>query len=295
MRIKGGLGNQMFDYAFYLELKNRGRDVGIDLSFYKKYPNFLNPYCLTDVFKNIEFTPLSDDTFEREFAPYPEIKADSDRFNYLKEHKEERKFWCDEHEECGTFYKEVFDTKDCIFVGYWQSEKYFQNSKEQVRQAFEFSYGEDKLQALADELKGSESVSIQFRLANNYYEFNEKTGHGHFNIIEDGYHQRALKYVHEKLGDDIKLIVFSDEMETVKSRWKFDNAIYVTKDMFDNYQDWYDMYLISCCKGNIDANSTFTWWASWLNRREDKLVVVPKEYEIGAEMRDLYPEDWVKI
>lgn len=65
--------------------------------------------------------------------------------------------------------------------------------------------------------------------------------------------------------------------------------------MFEKYQDWYDMYLMSICKHNIIANSTFSWWGAWLNQNENKIVAAPERWIHTFDYEDIYPSEWIKI
>ena len=65
--------------------------------------------------------------------------------------------------------------------------------------------------------------------------------------------------------------------------------------MFDHYENWYDMYLMSCCKHNIIANNSFSWWGAWLNNYRDKVVVTPQLWLNGEEAKDIWCEGWIKI
>ena len=295
VRIRCGLGNQMLGYALYCELKKRGRKVGLDLSFFKKYPDFVNPYRLESVFDRIKIEPIQDNIFDEECRKYLELKKDSKKMAYLEKHPEERKFWGEDYKYFGCYDERVFQTKDCIFVGTWQSEKYFQNSKDEVRDAFQFGLGEERLQKLGNEIKSENTVSIQFRVANKYYAVKTVNGFLPFDIIHAGYYDKAIEEMKNRIGGSIKFVVFSDDIEYVKDKWNLDEAIYISKDMFEHYEDWYDMYLMSLCKNNIIANSSFGWWGAWLNSNMDKIVIAPDIYCVGSPNRDVYPESWIRI
>ena len=60
-------------------------------------------------------------------------------------------------------------------------------------------------------------------------------------------------------------------------------------------EGWIDMYLMSICKHNIIANSSFSWWAAWLNQNEKKVVIAPSKWQNGADIEDIVPEEWVRM
>ena len=74
-----------------------------------------------------------------------------------------------------------------------------------------------------------------------------------------------------------------------------DKAIYIEPDMFDQYEDWYDMCLMSHCKHNIIANSTFSWWGAWLNQNTEKIVVCPNKWFNTHDVYNQYCEGWIKV
>ena len=95
--------------------------------------------------------------------------------------------------------------------------------------------------------------------------------------------------------NNCRFYFFSDDIEEIKEHYKMDNAVYVEKAMFDGYEDWYDMYLMSICKHNIIANSTFSWWGAWLNRHEDKIVIAPEKWINSCDYQDIYPKGWMQM
>jgi hypothetical protein len=87
--------------------------------------------------------------------------------------------------------------------------------------------------------------------------------------------------------------IFSDDKSWVKENFDIPNSYIV--DCNVGKESWKDMYLMSICKYNINANSTFSWWAAWLNKNPNKIVIAPSKFNSQSEMRELYPESWIKI
>ena len=110
------------------------------------------------------------------------------------------------------------------------------------------------------------------------------------------YYTDAIEYIKYR-DKNAKFIVFSDETDRNKLSLLLgkDNIIYFQQEDFTEYEDWYDMYLMSICKHNIIANSTFSWWGAWLNRNDNKIVVAPQKWINIYKYEDIYPKEWVQI
>ena len=108
-----------------------------------------------------------------------------------------------------------------------------------------------------------------------------------------GYYKAALKPVLKQTNKPV-IFVFSDDPEWCKQNLKFSqNTIYVE----GNKKGSEDMRLMMQCKHNIIANSSFSWWAAWLNQNSDKVVVAPKKWfnDPKIDVSDVIPKSWLKI
>ena len=122
VKLKGGLGNQMFQFAFYQSLKSKGREVKASLGYYDRNPDKM-PFCLTEVFPEIHLDCVSNEEFETVDKAWREIKQNKEQLKKFLVDYKNRFFWV---EGLDNYYRPaVFETKNCVFVGYWQSEKYF--------------------------------------------------------------------------------------------------------------------------------------------------------------------------
>ncbi len=113
-------------------------------------------------------------------------------------------------------------------------------------------------------------------------------------ICTKDYYLRAIEYI-RKIEPNSKLIFFSDDLEWVKDNFDIPNAIYCSKNLFEHYEDWYDMYLMSKCRHNIIANSSFSWWGAWLNQNKEKIIVAPSKWIRYAKTPDIWCEGWVSL
>ena len=275
--LVGGIGNQLFGYSLYEALKHRGKEVYFDLSFYNegdyrkhRIDNFIN-LDLPEVDKKtvIEYRDGSRNIFSR-FRR--KILGISKAKVYVD--KEER------------FQPEVFEMDDIYLQGYWQSELYFKNIEDKIRNTFTFrdlmnSYQKEML----TEIESNNSVSIHIRRG-EYLQFAEIYG----GICTDKYYENAVKKF-DKI--DCKFYVFSNDYKYAKTHYSGDRFVVVKP--FEQFPAAnMDLLLMSRCKHNIIANSTFSWWAAWLNNKENKMVISPNKW-INKPVNDIYCSNWIKV
>ena len=178
-----------------------------------------------------------------------------------------------------------FPGRNVLLYGYFQSEKYFQDYANEIRELF-MSYEID----LSDELKGllenQNTCSIHVRRGDYLKSPN------HHPTQNMNYYMKAIK----KMPKDSVFLVFSDDIQ-----WCKDNFPDMPEKFrfIEGNKDYEDLYIMSKCKNNIICNSTFSWWAAWLNNNQDKVVVAPNLWFGPAysnhNTEDLYCEGWIKI
>ena len=166
--------------------------------------------------------------------------------------------------------------------GYWQSEKYFQENQNVIRNNLDID--EDTRYYISNKypfINNEQVASIHIR----------RTDY----VSSNGYHPvQPMSYYEEALGhiDCERIVVFSDDIGWCKENLQFNNMIFS-----EDNTDIQDLYLMSMCQHNVIANSSFSWWAAWLNKNTDKKVVAPfKWFGPGApSSQDIIPEDWITI
>ena len=278
IQMSGGLGNQMFQYALYLKLKKLGREVKFDSTSSYIRDN-ARPIQLA-VF-NIQYPEATKEELI-EMTDSSMLLKDRIR-RKLKGRKSK------EYREEGFGYDPVVLTQDPAYlVGTFQSELYFQDMKEQIREAFRFdqSVMQQETLAMKDTIKSTTSVSIHVRRG-DYLNAEEVYGE----ICTDAYYDGAIKYMLEKYPD-ATFYLFTNDLTWadffVNAR-PFANIV-VVKDNTE-YTGYLDMYLMKHCKHNIIANSSFSWWAAWLNSHQEKTVIAPAKWLNSAECKDIYTDE----
>jgi|TARA_R110002012_G_scaffold14048_4_gene58930 hypothetical protein len=177
-------------------------------------------------------------------------------------------------------YQELPYYEDCIYRGYFQSEKYFKHNRDYILDCFDFST-EAEVQ-YKDVLK-TKTVSLHVRRG-DYVNLQN-----HHPLQPQEYYIKSL----EEVGGFDSILVFSDDISWCKENLILPNAMYVEKQ-----SDVCDLKLMSLCDNNIIANSSFSWWGAWLNKSKDKKVVAPKNWfgpDKNLNDSDIVPEDWIKI
>lgn len=283
VRFKGGIGNQMFQYALMEALRNRGRNVCCNLGFYRRHSE-LRPFQLDQIFGNLYLNEIEDSVFDGIDDEWKKIKKDENKLRQFKDDKRNRFFYVED--EDGKYDKEIFETQNCTFVGYWQSEKYFKNIRTQIVHSFDFKNLEPKVKEFGKLLEKN-YIGVHIRrgdyLKSDLYQ-----------TISVKYYWKAMYYMTSILPE-AKFIFFSDDINWVFQMFDLENMIVCKPDFFDNYKDWYDMYLMTLCKGNIIANSSFSWWGAWLNKNDDAITVSPQKWLNGYGTPDIWCDEWIKM
>ncbi len=279
--IKAGLGNQLFCYAFgYAISKKTGADLYIDTSVldrkqikdrYLELLNFSIPYK-----KRISF-----------FYTYNPLLKKIKFNSFMKRiaiglctpvYKEQEK---------SVFDSQVFKiVENTYFDGYWQSYKYFDSYHDELLDLFTLE-NKNEIANYENTITNSNSVSIHIRRGDYI-----SAGWG---IPMDYYSKAIERLKHEISEQDLTAFVFSDDIDYAKAYFKdnpVDNVSFTYMDYSSEKKTVFDMYLMSCCKHNIIANSTYSWWGAYLNKNISKTIICP---EVGKWNKDFYLPDWIRI
>jgi hypothetical protein len=283
LKLSGGLGNQMFQYAFAKKLETLGFIVKIDLIAFEK-SNLHGGYQLD--FYKIEMLKVKNK--ERSY-----LNSNSYLIRFL------RKFGIEMspalREKSLLFNEDFFKIKGEEYIeGHFQSEKYFKSIRGVLLKHFVISQKLSKYTQSIEKkiLESKNSCSIHVRRGDFINKVN-KNIHG---ACSFPYYKKAVEYIQNKVGV-VNHFIFSDDISWVKENLILENATYITSETPRIPHE--DIYLMSLCSHNIIANSSFSWWGAWLNQNSNKIVMAPKKWfenkKLQENSKDIFCESWKKI
>ncbi len=291
VRLIGGLGNQLFQYAIARHIAEiHGTVLKLDISGFETYK--LHKYSLW---------PFN---IQENFASPEEVAALTIRKQGIPERVLRRALRCSSElaptyirEKHFHFDPEILNLPDGIYLeGYWQSEMYFKHIESIIRQEFTVKTPqEDTDKRVAEQITSCQSVSLHIRRQDYVSNIETKQAHG---ICGVDYFLHCVGNL-IRVANNPHFFVFSDEPE-----WARDNLelFYETTFVHHNGADknYEDLRLMSQCNHHIISNSTFSWWGAWLNQHSEKVVLAPrqwfgKERQASRNMNDLLPDSWVKL
>ena len=265
-QLKGGLGNMLFGIAASLSIaKNNNTDaifsdINIHLenlnndTVHNPKLNYALEYKNLNIFKNLNYSKIPDVIKKCNFPFY---------------------------------YQEIkLEETDILINGFFQSEKYFINNEQYIRDIFSIdNYVLNKINEKYNNiLKDNNNTSIHVRRG-DYLKFSN-------------YHPTpSLEYFKNAINltkhNTDKYIIFSDDIEWCKTKFEGNKFIFI-----ENEKDYIELYMMSLCKNNIISNSSFSWWGAWLNLNKDKVIISPKQWFgdlINETDKDIIPENWKRI
>lgn len=279
IQLSGGMGNQMFQYALYLQLKALGRNVKID--------------DVTE-YDGREARPIRLSVFDARYATPTETEMKCLTDSYLDLPSKIRRKLTGRQtaayvEKSQLFDAEVLKKERAYLIGCWQSEKYFKEIKEQVREVYTFRNIKlsSKMQEYEAQMQSKNSVSLHIRRG-DYLQVSEVYG----GICTQEYYMEAMRYMEEQVTD-CHFFVFTNDPAWVKEHFQKNNITVVEGN--DEDAGYIDMYLMTQCKHYILANSSFSWWGCYLNSSKEKIVIAPKQWFQDRDCRDIYTDEMKKI
>lgn len=289
IRMEGGLGNQLFQYALYRELQFRGRTVKMDViteygrekdrqhmlwalqaSYEEATQEEINE--LTDGFMDV-FSRIRRKIFGRKTKKYEELNRNFDPV--------------------------VFDKTPVYLTGYFQSDRYFYNVKEQLHKELVFSEQiwdgisgdlKQKMLGYEQQICNTEAVSLHIRRG-DYLEHPEIYGVS----CTEKYYNAAMKYIKEQCPK-AHFFVFTNDISWARE-WLLEKEPeqFTLIEGTTEENGYIDLMLMSKCRHHIMANSSFSWWGAWLNPNSNKIVTAPAPWFGDRDCEDIYTDEMIRI
>ena len=282
VRIRGGLGNQLFQYSAARSLADRlNVNLGLDTREY----NAGSPFEMGLKHFNIR----------AEFNPKGLMKHKKNGFSKyildiaLGNHK-------NVYKETNLGFNNLFHSlpNKTYLKGYWQSEKYFENNKKNVFEDLRIIAPQsNKNIKISENISKTNSVSLHIRRGDYVTNSAYNMKHGTCSL---DYYKKSVDYLSKSLNKNFTIFAFSDDPEWVFKNLKLPMDIQFIEHN-SSKKNYEDLRLMSQCNHNIIANSSFSWWGAWLNTNPNKIIIAPSKWYSDNKTKniDIIPSNWVKI
>ena len=294
VRLRGGLGNQLFQYAAARALAvHKSVELKADLYTYTKHP-----------YRKFELKYFNIDLPEASRKEVHAFTGSNPLIRYLN--KKSNYFYCplvcsQPHYH---YFEDFLNLPSSVYLsGYWQSEKYFYAIKDIIKSEITPRVKPDQYNdELIHEMDSVESIAVHVRHGDYTTNINYKS---FFSQPGREYYANAISHIRNNHPSP-KFYFFSDNIPWCRATFKdLPDAVFISHNTGD--ESYKDLLLISSCKHQIIANSTFSWWGAWLNPNRQKTVIAPRfwfktSYQMKKEpvypcriynTKDLIPENWI--
>lgn len=261
-KLKGGLGNMLFQIAGGIGIAKK-YNLKISFPNLDEHLNYLN----------------ADNYYNSKLKHAHEYKVLLSKINQEKPNTNNLEYIHYPFE-----YTDInLNTKDYLIEGFFQSEKYFINAREEILNLFEEPPIVREVIKKYPEYSGL-TTSIHIRRG----DYLKNPNYHPTQSIQ--YYEQAMSILNENTDS---FLVFSDDIEWCKNNLRNEKIVYI-----ENEIDYIELFLMANCNNNIIANSSFSWWGAWLNKNKEKKVIAPNLWfgsMINENVNDIIPKNWIKI
>ena len=294
VNLKGGLGNQMFQYAIgYCLSKKKNTSLYFDTRLMEEHKinppprNVPRDYDL-DVFDIEKKLVKKKDLFKvllfsknYRIRKYTTIVLDKlSLFAFYEKNR--------------LYDQRILDSKykNLYLDGLWQSEKYFKHNRNDILKIYNF----DKIKNNSENVNFLNKINFNKSICLNVRRTDFINNPEH-NLVNIQYYKKAIQKIQSIIGNDIELYIFSDDLDWCKKNFSFINKKFFIEHNLAGYKFYNYLYLMSNFKNFIIPNSSFAWWAAWLSEKNDKVIIVPEKWSglVNQELIDIIPQNWIKI
>lgn len=299
VKILGGLGNQMFQYAFFLLLSKKHHSVKLDNYDFENY----------DLHQGFELSRVFHISMDDHIAPRSEIKQLKDTtsgFRYRKMigsifFNNPNQFIKQTHyiqPNYSGFYPKIYKHSDIYLDGYWQNPEYLEEIKVEISEIFKWKNISERNQLLSSRMSSENSVAIHIRRLDKPDNFKQLLYRIRlqlfWRVCNKKYYQKAISLLKNSI-ENPRFYVFTDNLEWSKRIFSTTKE-YTIIDWNRGKESHWDMYLMTQCKHNIISMSSFSWWGAWQNSNPEKIVVAPKKWAVRFQKdKGIIPNDWIRI
>ena len=287
IELRGGLGNQLFQYAAGIALSEFHKvDLSVDITQLKTPDEILRTYRKY-ILSGLA-TPPSIYHQRKTARITSKLNINIQKILPTKF----KNFFYEKHFHYNSLFWKT--NKDVFLRGNFQSENYFREFKKKVLEKIVFLTNEFSLESIdiLNTVKQTNCISIHIRRGD--YVSNSVANHV-LGTLPIDYYKQAYNEILKKESID-KCFIFSDDIEWAKLNLSFlPNSTFISS--IEQNKDIVDFVLMQSCKHNIIANSSFSWWAAYLNSNPNKIVIAPKRWfnQVDYNTKDLFPESWITI
>ncbi len=294
VNLKGGLGNQMFQYALgYCLAKKKGVPLFLDLRLMEEHKIKSSPRNVPrsfdlDIFNIEEKTACKIDLiktmqFMNSYRLRKYIALILDKLNLFIIYEKNR-----------LYDNRVYsnNSKNIYLDGLWQSENYFKNFRNEILNLYNF----DKINKKKRNIEFIKKIDLSKSICLNVRRTDFLNNPEH-NVSSIKYYINAINKFKEIIGSKFKVYIFSDDLEWCKENLEFIDDKEFVEHEYAGHKFYDYLYLMSSFKNFIIPNSSFAWWACWLSKQKNKNVVTPKKWSglVDESLIDVVPSKWIRI
>lgn len=288
VKLKGGLGNQMFQYSFAKLLQKKyDDDVRLD---YTAYMSLQNDSIRTPRLNrfNISLHPASENDLKKTLVLQHKgnSQLNSYRAKIIVENIINSKYFFEKNR---AYINPDSISRHSYFDGYWQSWRYVDEVMDIIQEEFVPSKGlSEKSMKVKTKMQNEPSVFVGVRKGDYSAEAS------HYGRFDMDYYRRAMEIIEERECNPV-YYVFSNDIEWCKRNLSLGNRTVIYREPKEQTDDFEELMLMSSCKHSIIVNSTFHWWGAQLNARSDKMVVAPRKWFFDGKPIDIIKNEWTQI
>ncbi len=287
IQVAGGLGNQLQQYALYRKYVSMGVEARLDISWFDKMPSAKNNDNNFVTQRNLELTNFDRLIFETCTSDEKAELIGGDGVSG-KLRRKLLPFTVHWFHESKMYHPEIWQFENMYLSGYFACDKYYRDILYDLREKIQFPQSKNPVNnKLAEEMQNCQSVSVHIRRG-DYLKPENAQMFG--NICTDAYYETAMEKIKEAVPD-AHFYLFSDDISYIEK--KYTGKEYTVVNVNYGSDSFYDMWLMSNCKHNICANSTFSFWGARLNRNDNKIMIRPTVHKnsqafVKEEMEELW-------